>query len=67
FGVLNGTCKLAAIISTFIFGKFIGITKIIPIILSFSALVCGGLLSFKLPETREVILHWTLDDRMLDR
>ncbi|KAI2662921.1 Synaptic vesicle glycoprotein 2B [Labeo rohita] len=57
FGVLNGTCKLAAIISTFIFGKFIGITKIIPIILSFSALVCGGLLAFKLPETREVILQ----------
>lgn len=78
FGVLNGICKLAAIISTFIFGKFIGITKIIPIILSFSALVCGGLLAFKLPETREVILQWksqtpqglsvwsswTLDDRM---
>ncbi|KAK7170863.1 hypothetical protein R3I94_000921 [Phoxinus phoxinus] len=57
FGVLNGTCKLAAILSTFIFGKFIGITKIIPIILSFSALVCGGLLAFKLPETREVILQ----------
>ncbi|XP_016307800.1 synaptic vesicle glycoprotein 2B-like [Sinocyclocheilus anshuiensis] len=57
FGVLNGTCKLAAIISTFIFGKFIGITKIIPIILSFSALVCGGLLAFKLRETREVILQ----------
>uniref|UniRef100_A0A673LFZ5 Synaptic vesicle glycoprotein 2Ba n=1 Tax=Sinocyclocheilus rhinocerous TaxID=307959 RepID=A0A673LFZ5_9TELE len=57
FGVLNGTCKLAAIISTFIFGKFSGITKIIPIILSFSALVCGGLLAFKLPETREVILQ----------
>uniref|UniRef100_A0A8C1Q2U0 Synaptic vesicle glycoprotein 2Ba n=1 Tax=Cyprinus carpio TaxID=7962 RepID=A0A8C1Q2U0_CYPCA len=57
FGVLNGTCKLAAIISTFTFGKFIGITKIIPIILSLSALVCGGLLAFKLPETREVILQ----------
>ncbi|XP_051948068.1 synaptic vesicle glycoprotein 2B-like isoform X2 [Xyrauchen texanus] len=56
FGVLNGICKLAAIISCFIFGKFIGITKIIPIILSFSALVCGGLLAFKLPETREIIL-----------
>ncbi len=58
FGVLNGTCKLAAIISTFTFGKFIGITKIIPIFLSFSALVCGGLLAFKLPETREVVLQW---------
>ncbi|KAA0722878.1 Synaptic vesicle glycoprotein 2B [Triplophysa tibetana] len=57
FGVLNGSCKLAAIISSFIFGKFVSITKIIPIIMSFSALVCGGLLAFKLPETRELILQ----------
>ncbi|XP_060796450.1 synaptic vesicle glycoprotein 2Ba [Neoarius graeffei] len=57
FGVLNGLCKLAAIISTFIFSKFVGITKIVPILLSFSALMCGGLLAFKLPETREVILQ----------
>ncbi|KAI4903575.1 hypothetical protein NFI96_032915 [Prochilodus magdalenae] len=57
FGVLNGLCKLAAIVSTFVFSKFVGITKIVPILLSFSALVCGGLLSFKLPETREVILQ----------
>ncbi|KAI5101263.1 synaptic vesicle glycoprotein 2B, partial [Silurus meridionalis] len=57
FGVLNGLCKFAAIISTFIFSKFVGITKIVPILLSFSALACGGLLTFKLPETREVILQ----------
>ncbi|XP_028812471.1 synaptic vesicle glycoprotein 2Ba [Denticeps clupeoides] len=57
FGVLNGICKLAAIISTFIFSKFVGITRIIPIILSFAALVCGGLLAMKLPETREAILQ----------
>ncbi|KAF4083006.1 hypothetical protein AMELA_G00135020 [Ameiurus melas] len=57
FGVLNGLCKLAAIISTFIFSKFVGITKIVPILLSFSAMACGGLLAFKLPETREVILQ----------
>uniref|UniRef100_A0A673LW83 Synaptic vesicle glycoprotein 2Ba n=1 Tax=Sinocyclocheilus rhinocerous TaxID=307959 RepID=A0A673LW83_9TELE len=53
----SSSAWLAAIISTFTFGKVIGITKIIPIILSFSALVCGGLLAFKLPETREVILQ----------
>ncbi|TSL68182.1 Synaptic vesicle glycoprotein 2B [Bagarius yarrelli] len=57
FGVLNSLCKLAAIISTFIFSKFVGITKIIPILLSFSAMACGGLLAFQLPETREVILQ----------
>ncbi|XP_053369715.1 synaptic vesicle glycoprotein 2Ba [Clarias gariepinus] len=57
FGVLNGLGKLAAIISTFIFSKFVGVTKIVPILLSFSAMACGGLLAFKLPETREVILQ----------
>ncbi|CAB1338736.1 unnamed protein product [Coregonus sp. 'balchen'] len=57
FGVLNGTCKLAAIIGSVIFAKFIGITKIIPIFLAFAALVCGGLLATKLPDTREKILE----------
>ncbi|XP_076880959.1 synaptic vesicle glycoprotein 2Ba [Brachyhypopomus gauderio] len=57
FGVLNGLCKLAAIISTFIFSKFVGVTKIVPILMSCSAMVCGGLLSFQLPETRDVILQ----------
>ncbi|XP_076149002.1 synaptic vesicle glycoprotein 2Ba [Alosa pseudoharengus] len=57
FGVLSGIGKFAAIISSFIFGKFVYITRIIPIILSFCALVCGGLLSQKLPETREYILQ----------
>uniref|UniRef100_A0A674MLW7 Synaptic vesicle glycoprotein 2Ba n=1 Tax=Takifugu rubripes TaxID=31033 RepID=A0A674MLW7_TAKRU len=56
FGILNGICKFAAIIASFIFAAFIGITKIIPIFLAFSALVCGGLLALKLPETREKIL-----------
>uniref|UniRef100_A0A8C7JUN2 Synaptic vesicle glycoprotein 2B-like n=1 Tax=Oncorhynchus kisutch TaxID=8019 RepID=A0A8C7JUN2_ONCKI len=57
FGVLNGTCKLAAIIGSVIFAKFIGITKIIPIFLAFAALACGGLLATKLPDTREKILE----------
>ncbi|KAM9366523.1 synaptic vesicle glycoprotein 2Ba [Symphorus nematophorus] len=56
FGILNGICKFAAIIASFIFAAFIGITKIIPIFLAFSALVCGGLVALKLPETREKIL-----------
>lgn len=53
---MNGICKFAAIIASFIFAAFIGITKIIPIFLAFSALVCGGLVALKLPETREKIL-----------
>ncbi|XP_062868804.1 synaptic vesicle glycoprotein 2Ba [Trichomycterus rosablanca] len=57
FGVLNGSCKLAAIVSTVIFSKFVGITKVVPILLSFSAMACGGLLAFKLPETRDAILQ----------
>lgn len=56
FGVLNGICKFAAIIASFVFAAFIGITKIIPIFLAFAALVCGGLVALKLPETREKIL-----------
>lgn len=56
FGILNGICKFAAIIASFIFAAFIGVTKIVPIFLAFSALVCGGLLALKLPETREKIL-----------
>lgn len=56
FGILNGICKFAAIIASSIFAAFIGITKIIPIFLAFSALVCGGLVALKLPETREKIL-----------
>ncbi|KAF0043528.1 hypothetical protein F2P81_004865 [Scophthalmus maximus] len=56
FGILNGICKFATIIASFIFAAFIGITKIIPIFLAFAALVCGGLVALKLPETREKIL-----------
>lgn len=56
FGILNGISKLAAIIASFIFAAFIGVTKIIPIFLAFAALVCGGLVALKLPETREKIL-----------
>ncbi|KAJ8247508.1 hypothetical protein GJAV_G00247200 [Gymnothorax javanicus] len=56
FGVLNALCKLAAILSSSIFAAFVGITKVIPILMSFSALVCGGLLALKLPETREKLL-----------
>ncbi|XP_062856341.1 synaptic vesicle glycoprotein 2B [Trichomycterus rosablanca] len=56
FGVLNAVCKLAAILGSSIFASFVGITKVIPILLSCAALVCGGLLALKLPETREKIL-----------
>uniref|UniRef100_A0A8C6TM94 Synaptic vesicle glycoprotein 2Ba n=1 Tax=Neogobius melanostomus TaxID=47308 RepID=A0A8C6TM94_9GOBI len=56
FGILNGICKFAAIVASLIFAAFIGVTKIIPIFMAFSALVCGGLVALKLPETREKIL-----------
>ncbi|XP_051545656.1 synaptic vesicle glycoprotein 2B-like [Myxocyprinus asiaticus] len=56
FGVLNATCKLAAILGSSIFASFVGITKVIPILLSFGALVGGGVLALKLPETRKKIL-----------
>ncbi|KAL0968060.1 hypothetical protein UPYG_G00261790 [Umbra pygmaea] len=56
FGVLNGLCKLAAILGSSIFASFVGVTKVVPILLSCAALVCGGLVALKLPETREKIL-----------
>ncbi|XP_024136763.1 synaptic vesicle glycoprotein 2B [Oryzias melastigma] len=57
FGLLNALCKLAAVLGSSIFASFVGITKAIPILLSFSALVCGGLVALKLPDTRQKILH----------
>ncbi|KAG8012293.1 Synaptic vesicle glycoprotein 2B [Nibea albiflora] len=57
FGVLNALCKLAAVLGSSIFAGFVGITKVIPILLSFVALVCGGLVALKLPDTREKILQ----------
>ncbi|XP_061533372.1 synaptic vesicle glycoprotein 2B-like isoform X3 [Phycodurus eques] len=57
FGVLNALCKLAAVLGSSIFASFVGITKSIPILLSFAALVCGGMVALKLPDTREKILQ----------
>ncbi|XP_061629739.1 synaptic vesicle glycoprotein 2B-like isoform X2 [Phyllopteryx taeniolatus] len=57
FGVLNALCKLAAVLGSSIFASFVGITKSIPILLSFTALVCGGMVALKLPDTREKILQ----------
>uniref|UniRef100_A0A6Q2YNR5 Major facilitator superfamily (MFS) profile domain-containing protein n=1 Tax=Esox lucius TaxID=8010 RepID=A0A6Q2YNR5_ESOLU len=57
FGVLNGLCKLAAILGSSIFASFVGVTKVVPILLSCTALVCGGLVALKLPDTREKILQ----------
>uniref|UniRef100_A0A667XG94 Synaptic vesicle glycoprotein 2Bb n=1 Tax=Myripristis murdjan TaxID=586833 RepID=A0A667XG94_9TELE len=57
FGVLNALCKLAAVLGSSIFASFVGITKAMPILLSFTALVCGGVVALKLPDTREKILQ----------
>ncbi|OCT86798.1 synaptic vesicle glycoprotein 2B [Xenopus laevis] len=56
FGILNGICKLAAIFGNSIFASFVGITKVIPILLASIALIGGGLISLRLPETRELVL-----------
>uniref|UniRef100_A0A8C4DV99 Major facilitator superfamily (MFS) profile domain-containing protein n=1 Tax=Dicentrarchus labrax TaxID=13489 RepID=A0A8C4DV99_DICLA len=57
FGVLNALCKLAAVLGSSIFASFVGVSKAVPILLSFAALVCGGLVALKLPDTREKILQ----------
>lgn len=54
--MLNALCKLAAILGSSIFASFVGITKVVPILLSFAALVGGGLLALRLPDTREKLL-----------
>nr|XP_020667832.1 synaptic vesicle glycoprotein 2B [Pogona vitticeps] len=56
FGILNGICKIGAILGNSIFASFVGITKVVPILLASSALVAGGLLALRLPETRDQVL-----------
>ncbi|XP_043934301.1 synaptic vesicle glycoprotein 2B [Protopterus annectens] len=56
FGILNAICKLAAIFGNSIFASFVGVTKVIPILLASSALVAGGLVALRLPETRQQVL-----------
>nr|XP_034988073.1 synaptic vesicle glycoprotein 2B [Zootoca vivipara] len=56
FGILNGLCKIGAIFGNAIFASFVGITKVVPILLASSALVAGGLLALRLPETRDQVL-----------
>lgn len=56
FGILNGLCKLGAILGNTIFASFVGITKVVPILLAAASLVGGGLIALRLPETREQVL-----------
>ncbi|PNJ62221.1 SV2B isoform 6 [Pongo abelii] len=53
FGILNGLCKFGAILGNTIFASFVGITKVVPILLAAASLVGGGLIALRLPETRE--------------
>ncbi|ELR49934.1 Synaptic vesicle glycoprotein 2B, partial [Bos mutus] len=56
FGILNGLCKFGAILGNTIFASFVGITKVVPILLAATSLVGGGLIALRLPETREQVL-----------
>lgn len=58
FGILTGICKVGAILGNSIFASFVGITKVVPILLASSALVGGGLLALRLPDTRDQVLMW---------
>lgn len=57
FGVMNALCKLAAVLGSSIFSSCVGVTTAVPILLSFAALLFGGLVALKLPDTREKILQ----------
>ncbi|KAM4832101.1 synaptic vesicle glycoprotein 2B isoform X3 [Urocitellus parryii] len=56
FGILNGLCRFGAILGNTIFASFVGITKVVPILLAAASLVGGGLIALRLPETREQVL-----------
>ncbi|XP_058912983.1 synaptic vesicle glycoprotein 2B isoform X2 [Kogia breviceps] len=56
FGILNGLCKFGAILGNTIFASFVGITKVVPILLAATSLIGGGLIALRLPETREQVL-----------
>ncbi|XP_026994075.1 synaptic vesicle glycoprotein 2Ca [Tachysurus fulvidraco] len=56
FGFCNALCKLAAVLGNLIFGSLVSITKVIPILLASSVLVCGGLVGLRLPDTRANVL-----------
>ncbi|KAL4826180.1 hypothetical protein H8958_020390 [Nasalis larvatus] len=56
FGILNGLCKFGTILGNTIFASFVGITKVVPILLAAASLVGGGLIALRLPETREQVL-----------
>ncbi|XP_075447431.1 synaptic vesicle glycoprotein 2C [Ascaphus truei] len=56
FGFLNALCKAAAVLGNLIFGSLVGITKVIPILLASTVLVCGGLVGLRLPDTRNQVL-----------
>ncbi|XP_061426853.1 synaptic vesicle glycoprotein 2C-like isoform X3 [Lethenteron reissneri] len=56
FGFLNALCKAATVMGNLIFGSLVSITKAIPILLASSVLVAGGLVSLRLPDTRNQVL-----------
>ncbi|GAA6109051.1 synaptic vesicle glycoprotein 2Ca [Tachysurus ichikawai] len=56
FGFCNALCKLAAVLGNLIFGSLVSISKVIPILLASSVLVCGGLVGLRLPDTRANVL-----------
>ncbi|XP_047453534.1 synaptic vesicle glycoprotein 2B-like [Mugil cephalus] len=57
FGVLNALCKLAAVLGSSTFSGFVGVSKAVPVLWSSAALVGGGLVALKLPDTRQKILQ----------
>ncbi len=52
-GFLSSLGRIAAILGNVSFGSFISVSKAIPILLTAAILALGGLVSIKLPESRE--------------
>ncbi|XP_078456265.1 synaptic vesicle glycoprotein 2C-like isoform X3 [Lampetra planeri] len=56
FGFLNCLCRLAAVLGNVIFGSLVTITKVVPILIASTVLTLGGLIAFRLPDTRNIVL-----------
>ena len=56
FGFLSFIGRIAAILGNVAFGQLIGVSKAIPILITAAIMALGGILSFKLPESKNKLL-----------
>ena len=62
FGFLSFIGRIAAILGNVAFGQLIGVSKAIPILITAVIMALGGVLSFKLPESKNKLL-WGMTEK----